>query len=134
MTLDALSDLNYGAVFVAALAYFVVGAIWYMAFGKQWQRGLGITVEGNPNPIIFVFTYVGYLVMVLGLAYIGLYAGVDTAGEGIGLGLLGALALVTPVLVVNGMYQRKAWIVTWIDTGNAVIGLSVAGLILGIWT
>lgn len=64
----------------------------------------------------------------------GQFAAVDTAAEGIGLGLLGSLAFVVPTLVVNGMYQQRSWVVTWIDLSYNVVGFVVAGIILGAWT
>jgi hypothetical protein len=34
--------INYFAVAVAAVAYFVIGAVWYMGlFGKIWSRAYG---------------------------------------------------------------------------------------------
>ena len=41
MTLDGLGDLNWLAVLVAALVYFILGAIWYAPpiFGRAWMRG-----------------------------------------------------------------------------------------------
>lgn len=136
MTLDALGDVNYGAVAVAAVAWFAFGGLWYArpVFGKKWGEALGISMDAGPSPMLFVATYVGYFVMALALAYVGLFTGVDTAAEGIGLGLLGSLGFVAWVLIINGMYQQRAWAVTWIDVGNNVIGFALMGLILGIWT
>ena len=60
MSFDAFSDVNYLAVLVAALAYFALGAIWYIppVMGTTWQKAGGIEVpEGQgPNPILFVGT------------------------------------------------------------------------------
>jgi hypothetical protein len=39
VSFDALGDLNWPAVIVAALAYFAIGAVWYAppVFGKAWM-------------------------------------------------------------------------------------------------
>ena len=42
-------DVNYLAVFLAALSSMVVGSLWYMpgAFGKAWMKMTGVTMEKN---------------------------------------------------------------------------------------
>ena len=49
MTFDFLSDLNWLAVFVAALAYFAIGAVWYAPglFGRTWAAAGGFDL---PRP------------------------------------------------------------------------------------
>jgi hypothetical protein len=39
MSFDAFGDVNYLAVIVAAIAYFALGAIWYIppVMGRAWQ-------------------------------------------------------------------------------------------------
>jgi len=46
----AFAGMNYLAVFVAALAGFGVGAVWYGVFGKAWLDALGKTAP-NISPI-----------------------------------------------------------------------------------
>ena len=38
----AFAGINYLAVFLAAVASFVFGAIWYMALSRQWQKAAGL--------------------------------------------------------------------------------------------
>jgi hypothetical protein len=44
MSFDLLDDLDWLAVIVAAIAYFVIGAIWYAqpVFGRAWSAAAGI--------------------------------------------------------------------------------------------
>ena len=49
MSFDILSDLNWLAVLVAALAYFAIGAVWYapFLFGNAWAAAGGLP---TPDP------------------------------------------------------------------------------------
>jgi hypothetical protein len=49
MNFDALGDLNWLAVFVAALAYFAIGALWYAppVFGKVWMAAGGMATRSR---------------------------------------------------------------------------------------
>jgi Protein of unknown function (DUF1761) len=64
VTLDALGDLNWLAVFVAALAYFAIGALWYAppVFGKVWMAAGGMAMPEagtRPSPAIYLTPLVG---------------------------------------------------------------------------
>ena len=40
------TDLNYLAMLVAALVFFIIGGVWYAAvFGKPWQTALKLNPE-----------------------------------------------------------------------------------------
>jgi hypothetical protein len=39
----AFAGMNYLAVVIAAVAAWLAGAAWYMAFGKAWMAALGTT-------------------------------------------------------------------------------------------
>ena len=48
-----MSDFALWPVLAGALAFFVVGAIWYTAlFGKAWQKAAGFTDEELANEIV----------------------------------------------------------------------------------
>jgi iron(III) transport system permease protein len=52
MSLDALGDLNWLAVIVAAVAFFGLGAIWYAppVFGRAWARSAGVELPEGEQP------------------------------------------------------------------------------------
>ena len=61
--------VNYLAVVVAAVAGFLLGWGWYMAFGKAWKEALG-RQEGDckPTPLPFILAGLGSLLMAWMLA------------------------------------------------------------------
>ncbi len=52
ISLDVLGDLNWLAVIVAAIAYFVLGAIWYAppVLGNAWMRAGGVEMPEGERP------------------------------------------------------------------------------------
>jgi hypothetical protein len=71
---------------VAAVVWFVAGAIWYSAFGTIWAAAGGIQMpsEGfRPNPVIFVGTFVLYLVTSIAMAMLAEATGSSDLGDGI---------------------------------------------------
>lgn len=138
MSFDAFGDVNYLAVLVAAVAYFVLGAIWYIppVMGNAWQRAGGIEVaEGGPNPILFVGTLVAYVVAGLATAVLAVGTGTDTVAEGALLGLIVGIGYAFTAAAVSALYDRKpqpmAW---WLINGIFnVIGLVVVAIIVSVW-
>ena len=50
MILDGFSDLNWGAVVVVAVVYFLLGFLWYSdaLFGKQYRAAIDAEEGGSP--------------------------------------------------------------------------------------
>lgn len=109
MSFDHLQDVNYLAVLVAAIAWFIFGAIWYIAFAKQWQRALGVEVpQGErPSPVPFVISLLAYIVTGIATAALAIATGTDTAAEGAVLGLLIGVGFLLPGVAVVAAYERK---------------------------
>ena len=135
-----LSNINFLALAVAAIASFGLGSIWYspILFGKAWQNALGFTDEylkkGN-MALIFGSSFVLIFLMDFGLAIIlqG-HAGRDiSALSGLLYGLLMGLFFVATSIGINMLYQRKSFTLWAIDAGYQVLYLGMTGAILGAW-
>ena len=140
MSLTVLGDLNWLAVVVAAIAYFALGMVWYAeyAFGRAWQRASGWDL--SPPEKVGVATLLVPLatcfVLTLVTAMIGAASGTDTIMEGILLGLVIGVGIALPVRFVTGSYDMtKPAPLTFaaIGAGYHVVGLTLAGAILGQW-
>ena len=132
---ELLSEVNYLAVTVAALAYFAFGALWYAppVLGRRWQAAVGMTEPGNPSPMLFVGTFIAYFVMATALAMLARGLGLETVGDGLELGLVIAIGIVAMGLWVGTMYERRPAALMWINIGNAIIGLLIMSAIVTIW-
>ena len=140
MSLSVLGDLNWLAVLVATLAYYGLGAIWYAesVFGRAWRRSLGW--EHNPPERTGAGVYTVPLATCFGAtlatAMIATSTGADNALEGLLLGLVVGVGIAFPVMFVSGVFDTtkpapKTFVA--VGAGFHVIGLSLAGAILGLW-
>lgn len=117
ISFDVLSDVNYLAAIVAAIVWFALGAIWYMpaVMGRAWMRSAGIEMpEGyRPNPIVFVVTFVAYLITAVATAMLARATGSETLGEGIVLGFVIAIGFALTLSAVSALYDRHPEPTTW---------------------
>lgn len=129
-------DVNWLAVLVAGIAWFVLGALWYtVMFGKAWARLTGADPDnpGGNMALIFGLTLVFEVIASALLAGLLHISGTETAGGGLHLGALVGLGIALPVVAINNLYQRKSPALTAIDAGHMTVGLMIAGAILGAW-
>jgi hypothetical protein len=141
MTLGGLGDLNWLAVLVAALAYFVLGAIWYAppVFGKAWMRASGMEMPERgqgPGPAIYLGPFVGGLIAAVATGLLAAATGTDTAGEGFVLGLVVGIGYAMTVTLSTAIFethkpQKGVWFV--ITSLYHVVGLIIAAVIIALW-
>ncbi len=132
--------INIWAVLVSAIAFWVLGALWYspVLFGKRWQKEIGMNEEELKKAnmaVIFGTSFLIMLFMVWALNFVinshkaedvslfqGLHYGVFT---GFFFGML--------TMGINYLYQRRSIILWVIDGLYMVLGMGIAGMILGAW-
>lgn len=134
----ALTHLNWLHVFVATIAYFILGAIWYsFLFQKPWIRYQNIDTS-NPDAkkgagIIMLVGFIWTFIMVTGIAVLAaktpLLGGV-LSGIKLGLttGVLSALAI-----SMTYLYLKRAAGLHLIDGLYHVVGQIIAAIILVLW-
>ncbi len=128
--------VNVWAVLVATVAYFALGAVWYLALSKPWLAAVGFTredLEQGSNPAIFGVTFVLELVTVFTLAVLLGNMGLTGAGGGAALGALVGVGIWVTLMSVTFLYERREPALFLIDGGYHLIALVVAGTILGAW-
>ncbi|MGE0232913.1 MAG: DUF1761 domain-containing protein [Flavobacteriaceae bacterium] len=135
----AFAGINYLAVFLAAVASFVFGAIWYMALSRQWQRAAGLEGrlpgrKGFAAALPFIISFVGELIMahVLAGAVGHLSAGVTLTNALISALILWAGFVATTTTIAH-RYQMAPWSLTFIDGGHWLGVMLVQGLVIGLF-
>jgi hypothetical protein len=129
---------NYPAVFVAALLYWILGAVWYGAlFNKQWMVLENISMESAKamNPVLpYVVTFALNLLIAFALAQLCIWRNANTAARGAALGIFLWIGFVGPVTFTTHMYEMRPMPLFAINEFYALVGLCLMGAILGAWT
>jgi hypothetical protein len=141
MTFDSLSDLNWLAVLVAALAYFAIGAVWYAPplFGKAWSEAGGLATPEpgtRPSPAIYLTPLIGSVLSAVALGMLAKATGTDTLQRGIVLGLVIAIGFAAPIVFVTAQFEsEKPKPMVWgaITAGYHVVGNLVAAIVVATW-
>jgi len=129
---------NYGAIVVSAVAYWILGALWYgVLFGRQWMALEGITMEQakRVNPVLpYLITFVLNLLMAFVLAQLCLWRNANTAARGAAVGVLLWIGIVGPIVATTYMYEMRPKELFAINEFYPLVGLCLMGVILGAWT
>ena len=141
MSFDALGDLNWPAVIVAALAYFAIGAVWYAppVFGKAWMAAGGMAMPEagtRPSPAIYLTPLVGSVLSAIALGMLAKATGTDTLQRGLVLGLVVAIGFAVAISFVTAQFEsEKPKPMVWgaVNAGYHVVGNLVAAIIIASW-
>ena len=140
MNTEYLSHVNWIAVLVATVAYFVLGALWYSKalFGTKWAQLVKLDMT-NPDLKkgmggMMVSTFVLILIVCFGLETLIVKFGfVQELTYGIKLGLLTGLAFATTAVSISYVYERKPANLYLINNGYHILGHVIAATILVLW-
>lgn len=127
---------NYLAVIVSAIAYWVLGAVWYtVLFGKQWMALENISgpKEGASMVFPFVVTFLLDLLMAFVLAQLCTWRSANTASRGASLGVLMWIGFVATTMYTNYIYEMRPNALFLINSGYVLVGFILMGAILGAW-
>lgn len=140
MSFSLLGDLDWLAVIVAALAYFVVGAAWYApaVFGNVWARAGGFELpQGQrPNPIVFLTPLLASILAAIALGMIAEATDTDTFGEGVVLGLVTGIGFALGISFVTAQFETtKPNRMVWgaVNGGYHFVGTLIAAVVIAAW-
>jgi surface polysaccharide O-acyltransferase-like enzyme len=129
---------NYAAVFISALAYWLLGAVWYgVLFSKPWMALENISIEQakSMNPVLpYVITFVLNLLIAYALAQICIWRNANTIGRGASVGVLLWIGFVGPITFTTYMYEMRPKELFAINQFYPLAGLVMMGAIIGAWT
>jgi fluoride ion exporter CrcB/FEX len=129
---------NYVAVLVAAIAYWLLGAVWFaVLFSKPWMALENITPEqtSGMNPIApYIISFLLNLVIAFVLAQLCAWRNANTAARGAALGILIWIGFVGPITYSTYMYEIRPKQLFAINEFYPLVGLCLMGAILGAWT
>lgn len=130
--------LNWPAILVAAIADWLLGAVWFTAFSTQWQAGLRMSPEelqahmAHPDfwPYLVAFLCSALLAYVIARLVAsapshGIFRGI-TVGLLVGLGA--AVAMVTEMV-----FEARIPSFILISAAYPLLGCVLMGIIIGAW-
>jgi hypothetical protein len=136
-------NINYLALFVAAIAAFAVGAIWFgpKTFFPVWWKLQGRKPEdaaGSGNVgLMFGLTFVAQFAMGFAVALVlklEELAGVAVnVGTGMQVGLLLGVFVAAAASLSHRLFAGHGYRVWLLEVGNDIAAVVVMGLILGAW-
>ena len=126
--------VDYLAILVAAVAAYVVGALWYgPIFGKQWRHLMGHTGGNMGMPQAMLGGALSTLVLVYFFAMFMDNAVVTMTGDAISFALAVSIGVIGMVLLNSVWYEGRPWKLYFINLGHYVVALLAAALVLLYW-
>jgi hypothetical protein len=130
--------INHLAVWVNVVLLHILGFLWYgPLFGEPWMEMVGLTMEeaeaGSAEAGMWITNFIATVVPVYALAWIFTKMNVNSALKGLWVGFLIAFSFVFLSNMTSELFAQNPYALSWITGGFSLVGLSVAGLILGAW-
>jgi Protein of unknown function (DUF1761) len=133
--------LNWPAIAVAALVYFMLGALWYskILFAKRWIADLKIDVN-NPDAkkgigMMFGGSFLMMFIQCLAIAIVAERMGIRGAGwmSGLKLGAFTGICFCSTTVAINYFYEKKPLSLFLINAGYAIVGNIIAAIVICSW-
>jgi hypothetical protein len=121
-------------VILAVVAYFGLGALWYspFMFMKAWQAEIKRkSADMNMAPSSMAITFLAMIILVVVLAYLLQATGTQGAWRSAYLGAKLWLGFVATTALINNVFQGSSKKLYAIDLGYHLVGIVLAGAILG---
>jgi hypothetical protein len=138
---NALSQLNYLAVLVTAVAGFLFGWLWYspVLFAKPWMTEMKFTEESMKASMtkgmagFFIKGFIYTLVSTFALAVLVASREPANVVKGAGIGAFVGLLLVGVRMLNGSMWEQRSNKLMAINVGHEVVVFTLEGAILGAW-
>ena len=123
-------------VLIAAVAGWMLGAVWYGVLSKPWIEASGVKCdetgrpEGGQSPAMFAMSFVLILVVAGMMRHVFELSSITTVGKGLISGFGIGLFFITPWIALNNMYGMRPLKLTVIDAGYAILACTIIGIVL----
>ena len=130
--------VNWAAIGVSGVVYWLFQAAWFTVFSQLWQNGLRMSTEeiaaykAHPNFVPYVIALVCNLILAFFIARVLALGGVWGLVRGFRIGLL--IGLVAALAMLTELhFELRPWQFIAISAGAPVVGCALMGLIVGTW-
>lgn len=139
MNTEIFSHINWLAVLLAVVAYFMLGALWYSKtlFGSKWAGLVGIAMndpnKGRGMGKMMTATFLLILVTCIGLALLVNRLDIFVLASGVKLGIITGICFATTAVAISFIYESRPAALYFIDCGYHLAGNIIAAIILALW-
>ncbi len=140
MLRDLFGQMNYWAILVSGIVYWLIGMVWFSAIvGKNWSEEIknhGIKL-GKPTKGKMIeksiWTFILNLIVAWGIALLVYALGINTFGAALGLGLVLAVCFAVAVLATTYLWEGRSFRLSFYDIFYPFLGIIVSTLIISLW-
>lgn len=139
MNTEIFLQLNWLAVLVTAIVYFLLGAIWYSKamFGAKWAGLVGLDMSDPDKKKgmgkMMAGTFLLILVSCIALAMLVHRLDLSVIISALKLGLITGIAFASTAVSISFIYESRPLALYFIDCGYHVTGHLIAAVILVGW-
>jgi len=139
MNTELFSNINWLALLVAALVYFMLGAVWYskILFGPKWMSLVGINMnDGDKGKSLGAMMFASFTLIVISCIAIALLVNrmdLYVLSSGLSLGALTGICFATTAVAISFIYESRPIGLYFIDCGYHVVGHIATAVILVLW-
>lgn len=133
----SLENMNWLAVIVAAVVYFILGALWYspLLFAAPFLKYRGLSAEelNGGNSADYLLVFVGALAAAAALALFVGAAGASSLLDGALVGIVAAAGLALTSTLTYTTFSgphRMLWV---LYSGYQLVGFALMGILLALW-
>ncbi len=139
MNTEIFSQINWLAVAVAAIVYFLLGAVWYSKtlFGTKWAAMVGIKMDdpdkGKGMAKMMIGTLALIFISIIGLVLLVNRLDLVVLVSGLKLGLITGICFATTAVAISFIYESRPTGLYFIDCGYHLVGHIIGAIILVMW-
>jgi hypothetical protein len=136
--METTFEINYIAVLVSGVAYFLLGGLWYspVLFAKTWLAAIGKTeeqIKQSGAAAAYIISFIGSLAAALVLAMFVDYAGADSLPAGLVTGFFIWFGFVATTVAPPYFYEDRNKRLYLIYSGYTLVGFLMMASILALW-
>jgi hypothetical protein len=140
MDFNFLFHVNYAAVMVAAIIFFIIGAVWFsVLFGTAWVQELqhhNIVIKEPSSQQMMIkmgLNFLKNLMLAFAVAGLVVLTGSTTVWSGLLLGALVGCGVAVPAMADIFIWESRSLKLFLIDASYQVIGIILAAIVLSVW-
>ena len=130
-----MPEVNWIAVFVAAVSSFLLGGVWYSPalFGSVWMRETGLTEEQLAQRNLALVFGGSFVLSLIAAAVFGLFLGPSPElSFSLGAGFSAGLCWVAASFGINYLFAKRSLALFAVDGGYHTLQFTLYGLAFGL--